>query len=423
MSSKAQVSAVLRGWFKLHPTHKEIISYLKLKIRGMYSEIDSYIAEVDFCKCEPWELPSKSKMGSNNGEWFFLRRPDYKYANSNRSNRTTGTGYWKKTGPERKTKGCIGRKRVLVFYEGPPPGKRTDWVMHEYYFPQPDIPFRLQKPPYVFCHLKLKPQEMDHNADTPDRGNDEPSGEIMSDLGNPFATATIPVGLCLEEVDLESFFQSPHLLDSQFIEQNLEFLLDNEMEPPFEADKSEENFSECLNSLTVFPEENNDGTTTDNPFNSSGLSDSSKLCLNGPVFGDTNIERNNERYIRTWKLHAHLVHLLAQRKSSIRGLLKGHLKLYRLPLSLRNVVKFLSVCEVRNESNYGSSFIYRNTWKQRLREAAKHKTAFAYRSEQGKSRVSKKQLGVAFEVRKVPVNSQQLEVFLLFRGNILYFEL
>ncbi|PON97167.1 NAC domain containing protein [Trema orientale] len=322
----------LPGWFKLHPTDKEIISYLKLKIRGLNSEIDSYIAEVDFCKCEPSELPLKSKMKSNNGEWFFLCRPDYKYANSNRSNRTTKTGYWKKTGHERKTKGCIGRKRVLVFHEGSTPGKRTDWVMHEYYYPQPDIAFRLQKPPYVFCYLKHKPQEMGHNADTPDRGDDEPGGEIMSDLGNPLATATIPVGHCLEEVDLESLFQPLHSPDSQFIEQTLEFLLDNEKEPPFEADESEEYFSEFLNSLIVYPEENNDGTTTDNPFNSSGLSDSSKSCLDGPVFGDANTERNNGRYIRTWKLHARLVHLLAQRKSSICGLLKDHLKLYRLLL-------------------------------------------------------------------------------------------
>ena len=173
----------LPDWFRLHPTDKEIISYLKLKIQGIDSpKIDRYIAEVDFCKWEPWELrctyaftsfgfwvymfvlcalgfwvhllcfgfmgffkiSDKSKMESKNGEWLFLCRPDYKYVNSNRSNRMTQKGFWKKTGNEHNTKDCIGRKRVLVFHEGPPPGKKTNWVLHEYYCLQHNVPFRLQ---------------------------------------------------------------------------------------------------------------------------------------------------------------------------------------------------------------------------------------------------------------------------------------
>ena len=64
--------------------------------------------------------------------WWFVSVIDYKYSNSKRLNRTTKTGFWKITGKGQKIKG-LGGKRILVFHQGPTPGKGTDWVMHEYY--------------------------------------------------------------------------------------------------------------------------------------------------------------------------------------------------------------------------------------------------------------------------------------------------
>ena len=107
-----------------------------------------------------FKISDKSKMESKNGKWWFLCRPNYKYVNSNRPNRMTQKGFCKKTSKEHKTKGCIGRKRVLVFHEGPPPRKKTNWVLHEYYCPQHDVflflPCTFSNPPNLSSRLKKK---------------------------------------------------------------------------------------------------------------------------------------------------------------------------------------------------------------------------------------------------------------------------
>ena len=150
--------------YRFSPTEEEVIGhYLRLKTLGMDSKVDPVIAEVDFCKWDPCELPcmyyatfffffivlnlcsyypvlvsAKSKIKSNDRVWWFFSLIEYKYLNSKRLNRRTKTGYWKITGTEknikdRTTKGFIGWKRILVFHQGPYPGKGTNWVMHEYH--------------------------------------------------------------------------------------------------------------------------------------------------------------------------------------------------------------------------------------------------------------------------------------------------
>ena len=88
-------------------------------------------------------LLDKSKIKSKDSMWWFMCRLESKHPNSRRSNRKTKTGTWKSTGQERTikdqdNKACIGKKRTLVFHSGPTPGKRTNWVMHEYYL-DPEI--------------------------------------------------------------------------------------------------------------------------------------------------------------------------------------------------------------------------------------------------------------------------------------------
>ncbi|TKY50246.1 CCR4-NOT transcription complex subunit 7/8 [Spatholobus suberectus] len=120
--------------FRFHPTDEELIThYLSQKV------LDSCfcaraIGEADLNKCEPWDLPWMSKMGEK--EWYFFCVRDRKYPTGQRTNRATGTGYWKATGKDKeiyKAKALIGMKKTLVFYKGRAPnGEKTNWVMHEY---------------------------------------------------------------------------------------------------------------------------------------------------------------------------------------------------------------------------------------------------------------------------------------------------
>lgn len=77
-------------------------------------------------------------LGDCEQERYFFSTREAKYPNGSRSNRATGSGYWKATGLDKQivtSRGnqVVGMKKTLVFYRGKPPhGTRTDWIMHEY---------------------------------------------------------------------------------------------------------------------------------------------------------------------------------------------------------------------------------------------------------------------------------------------------
>ncbi|XVF69234.1 hypothetical protein PTKIN_Ptkin11bG0064600 [Pterospermum kingtungense] len=129
-----EASSMFPG-FRFSPTDAELISYyLKKKLDG-YEKCVEIISEIEICRYEPWDLPAKSIIKSEN-EWFFFCARGRKYPNGSQNRRATERGYWKATGKERNVKSgssVIGTKRTLVFHTGrAPKGERTEWIMHEY---------------------------------------------------------------------------------------------------------------------------------------------------------------------------------------------------------------------------------------------------------------------------------------------------
>ncbi|XP_038681588.1 protein NTM1-like 9 isoform X2 [Tripterygium wilfordii] len=173
--------------FRFHPTDEELVDhYMKLKMLGRDDEVSEIIPEIDICKFEPWELPGLSQINTENDTlWYFFCRPDYKYTNSKRFNRTTKEGFWKVTGKDRMIKGgrmkkVIGIKKTLVFHENSnnPKDKaiKTSWVIHEYHS---KVKYQRE---IVLCRLKYK---HDDKTDISSSEEGEPSQQhLVYDLEN-----------------------------------------------------------------------------------------------------------------------------------------------------------------------------------------------------------------------------------------------
>ncbi|CAL9168032.1 unnamed protein product [Musa hybrid cultivar] len=154
-------ASLLAPGFRFHPTDEELVGYyLKRKVSGRPLRID-VIAEVDLCKCEPWELPGRSRLQSRDLEWYFFCPVDRKYPNRSRTNRATARGYWKTTCKDRpvhRRGRVVGMKKTLVFHAGRAPhGARTNWVMHEYRLEDDELTHSgIPQDAFVVCRIFQK---------------------------------------------------------------------------------------------------------------------------------------------------------------------------------------------------------------------------------------------------------------------------
>ncbi|XP_020524231.1 NAC domain-containing protein 91 isoform X3 [Amborella trichopoda] len=237
--------------FRFRPSDEELVSYYLIRKINGGGGVD-VIPEIDMCKCEPWDLPGKSIIKTEDPEWFFFCPRDRKYPNGRRSNRATEAGYWKATGKDRTIKSksrrsLIGTKKTLVFYEGRAPhGKRTHWIMHEYRANGNALQdLNGSQDAYVLCRLFKK-------DGLNEKGND-PSYDVVerSDL-SPDPSKSSPGGAVIngdhgEQLDQTSKLKvetnvqdtsSPEMTDSDYLNNLLEeFLAADDSLQPIESEQ------------------------------------------------------------------------------------------------------------------------------------------------------------------------------------------
>ncbi|CAA2988356.1 NAC domain-containing protein 72-like [Olea europaea var. sylvestris] len=119
--------------YRFVPTDKDLLYYLNLKILNKPVPTDAII-DVELYKYHPHDLCQNSRMHGTK-EWYFFTSRARRYNNGGRPNRTAANGYWKATGGDVvvQSKGQeVGRKKVLVYYEGKSKNQKTNWIMHEF---------------------------------------------------------------------------------------------------------------------------------------------------------------------------------------------------------------------------------------------------------------------------------------------------
>ncbi|WCJ36876.1 NAC domain containing protein 2 [Euphorbia peplus] len=155
--------------YRFRPTEAElVIYYLKRKVEGQKLP-KSKIMDVNLYHHNPDELAEHFKACGEK-EWYFFTPRNKKYRNGKRPNRTTGEGYWKATGCDKKVKyigEVVGFKRALVFYIGKPQkGVKTNWIMHEFTvvdapIPQSNDQNDMKLDEWVLCKIHHKNDKSD----------------------------------------------------------------------------------------------------------------------------------------------------------------------------------------------------------------------------------------------------------------------
>ncbi|XP_052182969.1 NAC domain-containing protein 83-like isoform X2 [Diospyros lotus] len=169
--------------FRFQPTDEEIVfQYLARKTFSSPLPA-SVVPEISLCKYDPWDFPGGDDEEQDR---YFFTKKEPKYGNGNRSNRTTGSGYWKASGTDKritssKARDIMGMRKTLVFHRGKPPhGSRTDWIIHEYRLVNSatsgsnlSTQALQQVGNWVFCRLFLKKRGTDQNEERAAAGKEK----------------------------------------------------------------------------------------------------------------------------------------------------------------------------------------------------------------------------------------------------------
>ncbi|CAK7348603.1 unnamed protein product [Dovyalis caffra] len=187
-----------------------------------------------------------ARKQSDDQEWYFFCRLDYKYSNSKRVNRTTKNGNWKLTGKIRdiklrRTGEVIGTKKNLVFQYKCPDSKKvvgTSWVIHEFQAKNSPPDERA----LVLCKLKYKANDW---AATSPNDEGEPSRVMGFDVENTAAQTNI------REVDAEQLLP---LIDSHVEDFNFPLPLQSQNHVQ-NCLSDEEYLNEFADSFLIDPDE------------------------------------------------------------------------------------------------------------------------------------------------------------------------
>ncbi|KAF9616035.1 hypothetical protein IFM89_027974 [Coptis chinensis] len=133
--------------FRFLPTGLQlIVPYLTNKLRDPHFKCPM-INDANVYACHPQELVEKHKLNEED-TWYFFSQRVRKYKEGDRPDREAGNGYWKASGSKKdlidQDKRKVGHTRALVYYEGKKvknnPGKKTNWIMHEFWIQGYQIP-------------------------------------------------------------------------------------------------------------------------------------------------------------------------------------------------------------------------------------------------------------------------------------------
>ncbi|KAG7614771.1 NAC domain [Arabidopsis thaliana x Arabidopsis arenosa] len=220
--------------YRFSPTGEEVINhYLKNKILGKTWLVDEAISEINILNHKPSkDLPKLARIQSEDLEWYFFSPIEYTNPNKMKMKRTTGSGFWKPSGVDRKIRDKrgngveIGIKKTLVYHEGKSPhGVRTPWVTHEYHITC--LPHDKRK--YVVCQVKYKGEAAEisyepspslvSDSHTVIAINGEPEPELQVEQPGKENLLGMSVDDLIEPMNQQEEPQGPHLApnDDEFI--------------------------------------------------------------------------------------------------------------------------------------------------------------------------------------------------------------
>ncbi|XP_010431411.1 PREDICTED: NAC transcription factor 29-like [Camelina sativa] len=146
------------------PKDLEVISLLGRKqdyFGGNRELLDTLsIHVVNIYESNPDELSEKFKK-ANDTEWYFISKRNKMGKDGKRQTRDAKGGYWKATVASKKIdagQGLVGYKTALSYFVGKRPhGKKTSWLMHEYWIDQcPSADDDVKD--YSMCKIYRSPQ-------------------------------------------------------------------------------------------------------------------------------------------------------------------------------------------------------------------------------------------------------------------------